>query len=389
MRRLRQIRIVCFLGLRSLRSRLKSAWVIIVALMFVSVVLLSILCMEEGIRRDYLGVGHTDRAIILSAGAQQEMSSAIPRSWVGQIAAAPGIRTENGKPLVDGQTYAFVDTVIKRSNQKRGYTGVLGIGAKGFRMSPEIKLIDGRNYRSGTREVIVGVVAQREFSGLDIGDKIRLLDGGEWTVVGHFATDTFLDGDLIADPDVMSVALRRSTYSAVLVSLRSAQVFDEFKTAIAANPALSVTVERQSDYWLRHFRSLPDTPLLVAYVISVLLASGAVSGILHTMHATVSSRATEIAILRAVGFGGLPVAVSIVLEAMIFASIGAAIGTAIVWLWLDGYAINGAYGVFRAAVTPHLLLIAVGWGLVTAFIGAIVPAAQEGRMPVVEALARL
>jgi putative ABC transport system permease protein len=107
------------------------------------------------------------------------------------------------------------------------------------------------------------------------------------------------------------------------------------------------------------------------------------------MHATVSSRAKEIAILRAVGFGGAAVASSIILEAMIFACIGAAIGTAIDWAWLNNYAMNGAYGVFRVAVTAHLLAIAVGWALVTALIGALVPAFHEARLDVVNALGRL
>ncbi|HEY6453684.1 MAG TPA: FtsX-like permease family protein [Steroidobacteraceae bacterium] len=131
------------------------------------------------------------------------------------------------------------------------------------------------------------------------------------------------------------------------------------------------------------------TPLPVAYFAAFLIAGGAVSGILHTMHATVSSRATETALLCAVGFGGLAVAVSMILEAMFFACIGAAIGTAIDWLWLNGYALNGAYGIFRLVVTPHLLGVAIGWALVTALVGAIVPAAQEARLPVVDALGRL
>jgi putative ABC transport system permease protein len=130
------------------------------------------------------------------------------------------------------------------------------------------------------------------------------------------------------------------------------------------------------------------TGLIIAYVVAFLLAGGAVSGILHSMHATVSARAQEIAILRAVGFSGLPVAVSMILEAMFLACIGAAVGTAIDWLWLDGYVYNGAYGVFRMSVTPHLLAVAIGWSLVTALVGAILPAAHEARLPVVDALAR-
>lgn len=123
--------------------------------------------------------------------------------------------------------------------------------------------------------------------------------------------------------------------------------------------------------------------------MSILLAAAAVSGILYTMHATVGTRAKEIAILRTLGFGGFPVAVAIVLEAMLFAGIGAILGTAIDWLWLNEYPLMAAYGVFRIRVTPHLLVIAMGWALVTALAGALVPAAQEARLEVVDALGRL
>lgn len=73
----------------------------------------------------------------------------------------------------------------------------------------------------------------------------------------------------------------------------------------------------------------------------------------------------------------------------LFACIGAIIGTAIDWLWLNKYPLMAAYGVFRIRVTPHLLVIAIGWALVTALVGAIVPAVQEARLKVVEALGRI
>jgi putative ABC transport system permease protein len=390
MRPLRQMAVVGFLSLRSLHTRIKGSLVIVAGLACVVGVLLSILSIGEGLRLAYLRSGRSDRAVVLSAGADRDLHSSIPEAWVNVVRNAPGIRRgADGAPLLDAEVYIGVSTLIKRANQKSGYTGVRGIGAKGLEMSPEIKIVDGRYYRPGTRELIVGVMAQRKFSSLELGDRVALSDGGEWIVVGHFSTGSFTDGDVIADPQVMLAALRRSNYNVVLVSLESPAKFDELNKALTTNPELSVTVERESDYWQRRFSSLPVTAVVTAYFLSLLIASGAISGILHTMHATVSSRATEIAILRAVGFGGLPVAVSIVLEAMFFACIGAAIGTGIDWLWESGYAYNGAYGVFRVTFTLHLFAVAIGWALVTALVGAIVPAMQEARLPVVDALGRL
>lgn len=389
MRPLRQIAVVETLSLRTLTTRIRSSWVIVAALTCVTIVLLSMLSMEEGIQLAYAAVGHADRAIVLSAGAERDFNSSIPQSWVGQIGEAAGVRRgRDGSALVDAQVNYASGPLTKRGSNSQGGTGLRGIGARGLEMSPEIHLVDGRFYHSGTREIIVGTVAQRKFQAMELGDSVTLIDGGRWTVVGHFSAGSFIDGDLIADSQELLAALHRTNYNTVMVSLTSASAFKEFQQSISRNPTLAVTVERHSDFWNRMYQSLPIAPLVLTYTVSALLAIGAISGILHTMHATISARAKEIAILRAVGFGGWPVGISIVLEAMVFATLGAAIGTVIDWLWCDGYAYNGAYGVFIARVTPRLLAVAVGWGLVAAFIGAAAPAAKEARLPVVDALGR-
>jgi putative ABC transport system permease protein len=389
-RYLRQFAIVGLLSLRNLHIRLRSSLVIIGALALVSVVLLSAASTEEGIKLAYVAVGHVDRAVITSSGSVFEFNSSIPESWLAPIMGAPGIRKgSDGVPLVDAESYMLVGQLPMGPGGDTGTTGVRGIGPKGLEMSRDIQIVDGRYYRPGTREVMVGSVARQKFAHMELGDKINMIDGGDWIIVGHFSTGSFIDGDLIVDPQLMANVLKRTSHNSVLVGLTSPSAFDQLRSALVDNPAISVNVERQSDFWRRQFQELPNGPMILDYIVSFLLAAGAVSGILHTMHATVGSRATEIAILRTVGFSGLPVAVTIVMEAMLFASIGAALGTAIDWLWLNNYALMAAYGVFRIRVTPHELTLAIGWALVTAFVGAIVPAMQEARLQVVDALSRL
>jgi putative ABC transport system permease protein len=145
-------------------------------------------------------------------------------------------------------------------------------------------------------------------------------------------------------------------------------------------------VERQSDYWKRIFDSFPLNAVAIAYILGALIAIGTVAGTAQTMYSAVIARQEEIAILRAIGFGGFAVAASVMLEAMLLASAGALIGTATDRYLLDGLATNGASGAFRAAVTPHLLFIAIVWALTIAFVGALSPAIKASRVTVVEAL---
>ena len=233
---------------------------------------------------------------------------------------------------------------------------------------------------------MVGVTAQEKFSGLELGDMVPG-PGGLWPIVGTFATGNLADGDLLADSETLISALRRTAYNSIVVKLDSPDSFDVFKSALTKNPALSVTVERQTDYWKRIFEIIPNRAVYMIYTLSLFIAAGALAGTVQTMHSAVDSRTVEIAILRAIGFDGFSVAASVVLEAMILASVGTIIGTAIVWLLFDGYAYNaGAVGVFRLAITPHLVTVGITWALVIAFIGALSPSIRAARLPVATAL---
>ena len=117
-----------------------------------------------------------------------------------------------------------------------------------------------------------------------------------------------------------------------------------------------------------------------------MIGVGAFAGTVQTMQGAVEARAREIAILRALGFDGVAVAALVVIEAMLLATLGACLGTAIVWLWLDGFLYNGAGNIFRVTVDLALLLQAIAWALVVALPGAAGTALQLARQTPIEAL---
>ncbi|HWY61580.1 MAG TPA: FtsX-like permease family protein [Rhizomicrobium sp.] len=393
MNNLRQIIAVTALGLRSIHTRFKSALVIVASLTCVLGVMISLLALVEGLALAYADAGDPNNVMVLSkktGGLQEglfiERGSALPRAWVNLIENAPGVRkASDGLPSADAEIYTFIH-LTKKSNHRTGPTGLRGVGPEGIAIRPELKIISGRMFHPGKREIIVGAMAQQKFVGLDPGDQVALPDG-RWSVVGVFLTGNFLDGDLVADSETLMVGLKQTTYNSVIARLVSPESFEAFERSLTGNPALSVMVERQTDYWKHLFDSLPKAGFYVIFwTVSFFVLMGAMIGTLHAMYAVVDSRTNEIAILRAIGFGGFAVAVSVVLEAMLLASSGAVIGTAIAWLLVDGYAYNGADGVFRVTVDLHLLLVGIGSALAIAFIGALSPAIKASRVTVVEAL---
>jgi putative ABC transport system permease protein len=384
MNELRQIIAVTALGLRSLHTRFKPSLVVVVGLGCVVGVLLSTLSLVESVQHALLTQSDPGLAIVLSAGARMEQDSSLPRAWVDTIKDAPGIRkAADGAAAADAEiTVRSVPLIRKYNRQRQSNLFVTGMGPQGMAVRPGMKFVSGRMFETGKRELIVGITASQNYAGLELGDKIEFPDGN-WLVVGIFSTGTLFDSNLVGDAQMVKPAFRHSNFSSMTVRLASLSSFDAFKNALTGNPSLAVTVERQSDYARRLAQTLPRAILVFAYLLGILIGLGALSATFHTMYGTVDSRAGEIAVLRAIGFGGLAVAASVVLEAMLLASVGAAIGTLAVWLWLDGYVYGG---VMPISVTPQLFLVALGWALAIAFIGALSPAMRAARVTVVEAL---
>lgn len=380
----RQIFIVSAINLRSLRPRIWRSLVVVVGMACVIGVLLSMLSLTEGMYKAYQDTGDPGRALVVSSGAQSEGQSAISRDKARLIMDAPGIaKAPDGSPLADPGMNSGVPVV--RLNGRPAYNGLRGFGPKGFLLRPEFHLVSGRLFRFGTRELIVGVDAKTQFKGMNVGDKVILPDG-EWPIVGSFTTGDLLDGQLIGDTETVMKAIRRPAYNSVLVRLASLNAFDSFKRALTTNPALAVDPIRQSDWYKKISAGFSTFFNVIAYGIGIIMAIGALFGCLNTMYAAVAARGREIATLRAIGYGAFPVAVSVLLEAMLLSVAGAAIGAGIAWMLYDGHVGSFGQSVFKLTVSPSLIGMAVLWAIAVALLGGILPSIRAARRPVVEAL---
>ncbi|HEX3755582.1 MAG TPA: FtsX-like permease family protein [Rhizomicrobium sp.] len=381
---LRQIWIVSIINFKSLPHRIWQSLVIVVGMGCVVGVLLSMLSMTEGMHRAYLNTGDPGRALVVSEGSESENNSAIPRDQARIIMDAPGIaKAADGSPLADPGINAGIP--VLRLNGAKAYDTLRGFGPKGVKLRPEFHMVAGRMFSPGTRELIVGAAAHTQYQGMNIGDKVILPDG-EWPIVGSFATGDLLDGQLIGDTETVMLAVRRKAYNSVLVRLQSYDSLTTFKKALTTNPALSVSVERQSDWYKKISEGFSTFFSIIAYGVGVIMAMGALFGCLNTMYAAVSTRGREIATLRALGYGAFPVAVSVILEAMLLSVTGALIGAAIAWSLYDGVQDGFGNNVFKLTVSPALIGMAVLWAVVVALLGGLLPSIRAARRPVVDAL---
>ena len=376
-------------NLANVPQRLGASLVICTGIAAVVAVLITVLAMAGGLAHALLSAGHTDRAMVLRAGAQAEALSSLQRDAIVAIESAPGIRRANGAVAISPEVVLGVNLPRASDGQLTGAT-VRGLMPAAQLVRPEIQLLDGTMFATGVHEVIVGRAAHGLYADLDIGDHVTFHNGA-WKVVGVFTSDGDVhESELLADANSLMSAANRSVFSAATVQLDSADAFEAFKTALLSDPTLKVDVQRETEYYESQSKDVGKLLEMVANVVGGIMAMGALFGALNTMYSAVSARAVEIATLRAIGFSSTPLVVSILVEAQLLALVGACVGAGIAWLLFNGnqFSTGGPFGqiALNLHVGPSLLLTGILWGAVIGLIGGLFPAIHAARRPVADAL---
>lgn len=389
-RRGRQTLAVAGVGIASLPQRWGASSVIVIGIAGVVGVLVAMLAMGEGFQATLKGTGSDDRAIILRGGSQAETNSVITRDQVPLIAALDGIANgADGRPLVSPELSQVVN-LPSRSDGTDANAQLRGVGKDPWALRPQVKIVEGRKFTPGLRELVVGQGAMNQFRGIRVGDQLTLAQQ-RWTVVGKFASNDSHDSELWADGEVLASTYNRQAFQSVTVKLDGEDGFQRLKAALAADPRLKLDVSTTRDYYSKQSENLTRLIRILGTVIGAIMAIGAVFGALNTMFAAVAGRAREIATLRALGFRGVPVVVAVMLETMLLALLGGLLGAVLAWAVFNGYQVstlgnNFSQVVFQFKVSPDLLWTGLKWALGIGLVGGLFPALRAARLPVTDAL---
>lgn len=393
---LRQIAGVTGTNLRSLPQRWGASLVVVVGIAGVVAVMVSILAMAEGFTSIFTHAGRPDRAIVLRAGQDDNgMTSAISRDQMPTVLDSPGFRRgADGKPLACPQK--FMTSVLPDAKTGEDANVLLrGVGGPAREVWPEIRVVEGRWFEPGKRELIAGRAAQRTFRGLTLGNTVEMTNG-PWTVVGIFeAPGTLFESELWGDVEMVFAGYSiTGQYSSVVGLLESERAYAVLKDSITTNPGLSQqAVETEPVFYARQAGGFGKGMLVFAYGVAAIMALGALFSAVNTMHAAVKARAVEIATLRAIGFAGTPIVVSVLLESVVLCLIGAAAGAAIAYLAFNGHRLSTLAGgqsfnqvAFAFVVGPSLVAQGVAWSCAIGLLGGLLPAIRAARLPIAEAL---
>ena len=388
---IKQIVAVTSMNLRSLPQRIGTAWVIVIGIAVTVAVMVSVLAMAAGFQHTLKGTARADRAIILRAGSQAELESTIDRENAQTIMDAPGVKKdEAGRPIASADAVVIVALPQKKDGADANVT-LRGVGANAMKLRPEMHLIAGRMFRPAVRELIVGKSAAAQFKGLELGSRIAFRDS-EWTVVGIYESGGDAhESELQGDVETVLSAYRRNGFQSVTVMLDSADAFDRFKGALTTDPTLKVGVQREADYYAAQSRNLSKLLNLLAYFVGGIMALGACFGALNTMYTAVSTRTREIATLRAIGFSGMPIVISVLVESLLLAILGSVIGSCAAWVFFNGNTVNtlGAgfsQVVFHLTVTASLVVSGIFVACTIGMLGGLLPAIRAARVPIATAL---
>ena len=394
---LNQITALTFITLSTILQRLGTSLVIVVGIAGVVGVLVSVLAISEGFRHTLASTGRHDRVIMLRSGSEAELASGLDRDQATLVASLPGIaRDPRGYPLVSAEIMVMVDLPRKGQTDPNNVP-FRGVQPAAFAIRDELTLVSGRRFERGVREVIVGKKASQQFAGLSVGAKIDFRDS-DWTVVGIFETGGDVhESEIWADAETTMSAFRRTNFQSVTATLAndSDVGFTAFKDLVSRDPRLSLTVLREPEYYAKQSKVLSNLINILGYTVATFMAIGAMFGALNCMYSAIASRQVEIATLRAIGFGGTPVVVSVMLEALLLALLGGAVGGTLAYLYCNGASISTlnfntfSQVAFDFRVTPRLLVQGLVWALIIGAAGGLLPAIQAARLPVTVALRTL
>jgi putative ABC transport system permease protein len=393
---LSQIIAVTGVNIRSIRARAGSSTVAVIGIAGVVLVFVAVLSIAEGVAATMKASGDPDTVLVLRAGSDTEMTSGLGGDATRIIQDAPGIaRDAAGAPITSPELFVVVDHPLKRSGSPANVP-LRGVTPTAFEVHKNLKIVEGRNLQFGRNEIIAGKAATRQFVDLTVG---RTLKWGEntWTLVGIFEDGGAVsESELWCDVKVLQPAYRRgNSYQSVYARLASPDAFTQLKDALTSNPQLQVTAMRAPEYYGSQTEVLQTIIKTIGGIIAILMGVGAVFGAVITMYTAVASRTREIATLRALGFGSLPVVISVLVEASLLAVVGGLVGGAVAWLAFNGYETatmnfqSFSQIAFKFAVTPQLLGKALFYALIMGLIGGMLPAIRAARLPVVTALREL
>ncbi len=375
---------------RNLRVRFTTTVMTAFSITLTVAVFVMLMALAQGLQLSLTATGQPNNILIMREGAQSEATSSVTREALQVIKYLDGVAKDaKGEPWVSPELIVLIN--LPRIGQTQGSNVTIrGLGPSGPGLRPEFKLVEGRPFRNGLREVIVSRKISGRFQNCALGDKLKFAKG-YWTVVGLFeAGNTAYDSEIWTDANDLSADFDRDAYSTVMVRAADANALVRLKDQIANDRRLHLKSQTELDYYESQTRFAGPIKALGLF-IAALMAVGASFAAMNTMYAAVTRRTREIGTLRVLGFSRGSILLSFIIESVLIALVGGVLGC-ILALPFNGVTTGTtnfatfSEVAFNFRVTPGLLLNGMIFAVFMGFVGGFFPAWRAAHENIVTAL---
>src|SRR4051812_16545968 len=359
-----------------------------------------LMALVAGLDRAFVSSGSAKNVLVLRKGSEAELSGGFDASLFPTLKTLPGIAKDSkGDPMVSGEWVVVI--VLPRKDG----TGEVNVTVRGMmptglemRQTPDapgkpapVKLVEGRWFASGQREVVVSESIRNRFTHANIGDSMEF-GKGSWKVVGIFdAGGSAYESEVWGDVNQMASDFdRQGGFASAYLRATDPIAAEALKNRVSDDQRLKLEGMLESDYYAKQTSS--GTPIkLIGSVVGVIMAIGSIFAAMNTMYAAVAYRGREIATLRVIGFSRPAILTSFVFESLLIALLGALAGI-VLMLPFNGMqtgtsnAVTFSEVVFALRITVPVACYAILFALVMGLVGGLAPAWHAARQNILNAL---
>ena len=379
-------------GLASLPQRAYATAVVFVSVAGVVLIMTSVFAISYGLKEVFDRTASPDAVVVMNAGSLHERDSWLRQREVRRLLANPNFERRAANAVAAMELVDVVNLPGKSSGTN-AHVDFRGVQPASLAVRDGFRLVAGRLFEPGRHEAIAGVGARDRFEGLAIGDTVRVRRT-DWTVVGHFsAGGAVAESEVWADFHLLDpISGMTGWVHTVHARVTSPEARTRLAGDLAGDESLRVDIRTYADFFGDQADAQTETVETAGLVAAILMGLCATFGAVNTMFAAVAARRREMAVLRTLGFGGVSVGLSVVVESVVVAVAGGASGGLVAYALLDGLQASTqnlttfSQVAFSFQVTPELIALAVGYAAVVGLAGGLPPALHAARAPIVGGL---
>lgn len=359
-----------------------------------------LMALIAGLDRAFVSSGSSKNVLVLRKGSEAELSGGFDASLFPTLKTLPGIAKDSkGEPMVSGE-WVVVIVLPRKDGTGEVNVTVRGMMPDGLEMrqtsddpgkQAPVKLVEGRWFQTGQREVVVSKSIRERFTHANIGDTMEF-GKGSWKVVGVFdAGGSAYESEVWGDVNQMGSDFDRlGGFASAYLRATDPIAAEALKNRVSDDQRLKLEGMLESDYYAKQTSS--GTPIkVIGWVVGVIMAIGSIFAAMNTMYAAVAYRGREIATLRVIGFSRPAILTSFVFESLLIAFLGALVGI-VLMLPFNGMqtgtsnAVTFSEVVFALRITPTVATRAILFALVMGLVGGLAPAWHAARQNILNAL---